>query len=146
MLVVESAASTHQEDGRRTMAETEKITINLGPVDLGRIDILVEQGLYSNRTDAIRTGIRNLLDRHEPVIQEVAVRKSCVLGALIIDRKMLLKQKSEGTRLSLHIIGLLSLSSDIDPELARQTIKSIRVRGVFRASSEVKAALEDRID
>ena len=128
------------------MADTEKITINLGPVDLGRIDVLVEQGLYSNRTDAIRTGIRNLLDRHDSVIQEVAVRKSFAVGALLLDRHTLLRNKKQGTRLSLHIIGLLSLSSDIDPELAQQTIESIRVRGVFRASSEVKAALADRID
>ena len=126
------------------MSDTEKITINLGPVDLGRIDVLVEQGLYSNRTDAIRTGIRNLLDRHEPVIQEVAVRKSFVIGVLVLDRHNLLKSKKDGSRLSLHIIGLLSLSSDIDPELAQQTIESIRVRGVFRASSEVKSALADR--
>lgn len=127
------------------MADTEKITINLGPVDLGRIDILVEQGLYSNRTDAIRTSIRNFLDKHEPVIQEAADRESFSLGITLLDRHSLLKQKKDGTRLSLHFIGLLSMSSDIDPELARQTIESIKVRGVFRASPEVKAALKDRI-
>ena len=127
------------------MSDTEKITINLGPVDLGRIDVLVEQGLYSNRTDAIRTGVRNLLDKHDPVIQEVSARKSFVAGVLLLDRHDLLKHKNKGTRLSLHIIGLLSLSSDIDPELAQQVIESVRVRGVFRASAEVKAALEDRI-
>jgi Arc/MetJ-type ribon-helix-helix transcriptional regulator len=146
MLVVESAASTHQEYGRRNMAETEKITINLGPVDLGRIDVLVEQGLYSNRTDAIRTGIRNLLDRHDPVIQEVAVRKAFAMGVLGYNQKDLKRWKAEGKKVSLHVIGLLSLSRDIDPELAQQTIESIRVRGVFRASSEVRSALADRID
>jgi len=127
------------------MADTEKITINLGPVDLGRIDVLVEQGLYSNRTDAIRTGIRNLLDRHEPVIQEISVRKSYSLGVLIYNQADLERWEAEGNRVSLHIIGHLTLARDIDPELARQTIESIRVRGVFRASSEVKEALADRI-
>ena len=127
------------------MADTEKITINLGPVDLGRIDVLVEQGLYSNRTDAIRTGIRNLLDRHEPVIQEISVRKTYSMGVLIFSQSDLERWKSEGKRVSIHVIGHLTLGRDIDPELARQTIESIRVRGVFRASSEVKEVLADRI-
>jgi len=126
------------------MSETEKITINLGPVDLGRIDVLVEQGLYSNRTDAIRTGIRNLLDRHEPVIQEISVRKSFSMGVLVYNQRDLERWKSEGKRVSLHIIGHLTLTRDIDPELAKETIESISVRGVFRASSEVKEALADR--
>ena len=127
------------------MSETEKITINLGPVDLGRIDVLVEQGLYSNRTDAIRTGIRNLLDRHEPVIQEISVRKTYSMGVLIFSQSDLERWKSEGKRVSIHVIGHLTLARDIDPKLAREMIESISVRGVFRASSEVKEALADRI-
>ncbi|MCK5212954.1 MAG: CopG family transcriptional regulator, partial [Dehalococcoidia bacterium] len=115
--MVESAASTHQEHGRRIMADTEKITINLGPVDLGRIDVLVEQGLYSNRTDAIRTGIRNLLDRHEPVIQEISVRKTYSMGVLIFSQSDLERWKREGKRVSIHVIGHLTLARDIDPEL-----------------------------
>ena len=127
------------------MAETEKITINLGPVDLGRIDVLVEQGLYSNRTDAIRSAIRNLIDRHEPVIQEISVRKSFAMGVLVYSQKDLERWKSEGKKVSLHIIGHLTLARDIDPELARETIESVSVRGVFRASDQLKQALADRI-
>jgi Arc/MetJ-type ribon-helix-helix transcriptional regulator len=127
------------------MSETEKITINLGPVDLGRIDILVEQGLYSNRTDAIRSAIRNLLDRHEPVIQEISVRRSFAMGVLVFNQKDLERWKAEGKRVSLHVIGHLTLARDIDPELARETIDSISVRGVFRASDQLKQALADRI-
>lgn len=127
------------------MAETEKITINLGPVDLGRIDVLVEQGLYSNRTDAIRSAIRNLLDRHEPVIQEISVRKSFAMGVLVYNQTDLERWKSEGKKVSLHVIGHLTLARDIDPELARETIESVSVRGVFRASDQLKQALADRI-
>ncbi len=127
------------------MVDTEKITINLGPVDLGRIDVLVEQGLYSNRTDAIRSAIRALLDRHEPVIQEISVRKSFSLGVLVYSQKDLERFKAEGKRVSLHVIGHLTLMRDIEPELARETIESISVRGVFRASEQLKEALSDRI-
>jgi len=127
------------------MTETEKITINMGPVDLGRLDVLVEQGVYTNRTDAIRTAIRNLLDHHEPVIREVTVRRSFVLGALILNRVDLLNQLKQGKRLAINIIGLLSLSSDIDAQLALDAIESICVRGVFRAPAEVKEALAERI-
>lgn len=143
--MVESTTSTHQEERRRTMSDTEKITINLGPVDLGRIDVLVEQGLYSNRTDAIRSAIRTLLDRHEPVIQEMSVRKSFSMGVLIYNQKDFERFKAEGRRVSIHVIGHLTLARDIDPQLARETIESISVRGVFRASDQLKEALADRI-
>ena len=128
------------------MSENEKITINLGPIDLGRVDVLVEQGLYSNRSDAIRTGLRNLLDDHEEVIQDVRVRKSSVYGALILNSRDLLKKKSLGERMSIRIIGLLTLSDDITPELACEVIEDISVRGIFKASDRVKKALADRME
>ncbi len=126
------------------MSETEKITVNLSPVDLGRADVLVEQGLYSNRTDVIRTGLRNLLDRHDSVIQSVAVKRSFVMGALIMNRQDLLNKQQAGESLSIRVIGILVLSNDIDADLARATIDSVAVRGVFRAPQEIKDALADR--
>jgi len=128
------------------VSETEKITINLGPVDLGRIDVLVEQGLYSNRTDLIRTAIRNQLDRHEPVIQAHAVKWSFVLGVETVTRSTLEELKEKGKKVSLRVIGMLKLADDIDPELARETIKVIRVRGSFHAPPAVREALADRIN
>ena len=128
------------------MSDSEKITINLGPVDLGRIDVLVDQGLYSNRSDLIRTAIRNLLDRHEPVIQAHAAKWSFTLGSLAIGRSTLERLRSEGKKISLRVIGRLSLADDIDPDLARETIETIRVRGSFRATPAVREALADRIN
>ena len=128
------------------MSETEKITINLGPVDLGRIDVLVDQGLYSNRTDLIRTAIRNQLDRHEKVIQDHAVKWSFVLGVEIVQRSTLEKLREEGRKVSLRVIGSLRLSDDIDPELACETIEAIRIRGSFRAPAAVREAIADRIN
>jgi len=128
------------------MSETEKITINLGPVDLGRIDVLVEQGLYSNRTDLIRTAIRNQLDRHESLVKDHAARWSFVIGVEIVTRSALEKLRNEGKQASFRVIGGLTLAKDIDAELALATIKSIFVRGSFRASADVRAALADRIN
>lgn len=128
------------------MSETEKITINLGPVDLGRIDVLVEQALYSNRTDLIRTAIRNQLDRHESVIQAHAVKWSFVLGVETITRSTLEELRKEGKKASLRIIGMLKIADDIDPELARETIKAIHIRGSLRSSAAVREALADRIN
>ena len=128
------------------VSETEKITINLGPVDLGRIDVLVEQGLYSNRTDLIRTAIRNQLDRHEPVIEAHAVKWSFTLGSEVVDRSMLERLKREGKRISLRVIGMLRLADNIEPELARETIDAIRVHGSFQAPPALREALADRIN
>ena len=127
------------------MAETEKITINLGVVDLGKIDLLVEQGFYTNRTDFIRTSIRGQLDKHEENLQQAITHKNFILGILIYDADYLIKKQNQGQTIEISIIGMLTLAKDIHPELARNTIKSIKVLGIFNASDEVKEALADRI-
>jgi len=128
------------------MADTEKITINLSPVDLGRIDVLVEQGLFSNRTDLIRSAIRSLLQKNEAVIEDVTVRKSFSVGVLALGRRDLEKLERQNKKVTYRIIGALFLAKDIDPDLARATIESITVRGTLRASAELKEALKDRIN
>lgn len=127
------------------MADTEKITINLGVVDLGKIDLLVEQGFYTNRTDFIRNAIRSNLDKHEITVQETITRKNSVLGILVYSASDLEKRQAKGEKMNIHIIGMLVLGNDITPELARETISSIKVLGIFNASDEVKKAITDRI-
>lgn len=127
------------------MAETEKVTINMSVVDLGQIDLLVEEGFYSSRTDFIRTAIRNLLAvQSEPVKQSV-VRRSMAIGAVSYSRQDLEKKLKNGEQVEIRVVGLLELGPDVTPELAQKTIASIKVSGVFHASEAVKAALADRI-
>ena len=127
------------------MADTEKITINLSVVDLGHVDLLVEQGLYSSRSDLIRTAIRNQLNTHGEVVQQAVVRKSLALGVLVYDHRDLEARLAKGEMLDIRIVGMVVLSKGITPELARQAIRSIQVYGVLRASPEVKDALADRM-
>ena len=127
------------------MPDPEKITINISAVDLGKIDLLVQESLYSNRTDFIRTAIRNQLDKHNLEIQQSVTRNSFTIGALVYDRSDFEKRKAKGEKVKLNLIGVLHLASDISPELAREVIESIQVRGIFHASEAVKAALADRM-
>ena len=127
------------------MPDTEKITINMSAVDLGKVDLLVQEGLYSNRTDFIRTAIRNLLDKHSPEIQQSVTRHSYSIGALTYDKSDLEKLRTKGEKINLTLVGFLHLTSDIPPELALEVIESIEVRGVFHASEALKAALTERI-
>ena len=127
------------------MPEPEKITINVSAVDLGKIDLVVQEGLYSNRTDFIRTAIRNLLDKHTLEIQQSVTRHSFAVGAMSYNKADLEKFKSKGEKIKVSLVGFLNLVNDISPELASEVIESIQVRGVFHASKEVKAALEERI-
>jgi len=120
------------------MAESEKITINMSVVDLGKIDLLVEEGFYQNRTDFIRTGIRSQLEKHETEVQQAVVRNSFVLGVQIYSRKGLEKTIAKGERLTCSVIGMLVIENDVSPELAAQAFESIRIHGVFRAPPEVK--------
>lgn len=130
---------------RRKEAESEKITINLGYVDLGHIELLVQEGFYSNRTDFIRTAIRNQLGSHGDVLKQTVARRSMVLGLQRYTRKDLERVRKAGEQLHIQVLGLALIDDDVPPGLAAQTIASISVLGALRASTAVRAALADRI-
>jgi len=132
-------------DARRKEPESEKITINLGFVDLGHIDLLVEEGFYSNRTDFIRTAIRNQVLTHGEVLKSSVARRSMVLGLQRFTRQDLEKVLAAGEQLHVHVLGLVTIDDDVSPQLATRTIASVLVLGALRASPEVKAALAARI-
>ena len=127
------------------MSETEKITINLGLVDLGQVDLLVQEGFYSNRTDFIRTAIRNQLTTHADEVRQTVARKTLVLGLEHYTRRDLEAVREAGETLEIKVLGLASIDEDVDPGLARETISSLVVFGSLRASPAVKSALKDRI-
>lgn len=129
----------------RLRAESEKITINLGFVDLGHIDLLVREGFYSNRTDFIRTAIRGQLERHRDAAERSVVRKRLDLGISHFSRAQLEAVCERGERLDIRVLGLATIAADVSPELARAAIASLTVLGAFHAPSSVKAALADRI-
>ena len=127
------------------VSETEKITINLGLVDLGQVDLLVQEGFYSNRTDFIRTAVRNHLATHADSLRQAASRKTLVLGMVEYTRADLEAAKESGQKLRIHVLGLARIAADVTPALALATIESVAVLGAFHASPAVKAALGKRI-
>ncbi|MDP8973242.1 MAG: CopG family transcriptional regulator [Actinomycetota bacterium] len=127
------------------MSETEKITINLGLVDLGQIDLLVREGFYQNRTDFIRTAIRNQIGEHAEAVKQTVARKTLALGLQNYTRHDLETVRAAGETLQIRVLGLATIADDVPPELALETIDSIEVLGAFRASPAVKAALAGRI-
>jgi len=129
----------------RPKLDSEKITINLGYVDLGHVDLLVRDGFYSNRTDFIRTAIRNQLERHREAAEKSVVRKQLDLGISHFSRAQLEAIRDAGEALDVRVLGLATIASDVSPELARAAIASLTVLGAFHASAAVKAALADRI-
>jgi Arc/MetJ-type ribon-helix-helix transcriptional regulator len=132
-------------DLRSKAGESEKITINLGFIDLGQIDLLVQEGFYSNRTDFIRTAIRNQLATHAEVVKQTVARKTLVLGLQHFSRQDLEKVQAAGQRLQIQVLGLARIADDVSPELACATIDSVVVLGALQTSAAVKAALADRI-
>ena len=128
-----------------SLAELEKSTINMGPVDRGQIDLLVREGFYQNRTDFIRTAIRNQLNTHAEAVKQTVVRKELVLGLQHYARSDLEAVRAVGETLEIKVLGLASIANDVSPELALETIASLEVLGAFRASPAVKTALASRI-
>jgi Arc/MetJ-type ribon-helix-helix transcriptional regulator len=130
---------------RDRVCESEKITINLGYVDLGHIDLLVREGFYSNRTDMIRTAIRNQLTHHAEAVKQTIVRQTLEIGLRHYSREDLEAVKAAGEMLRIKVVGLAIIADDVPAELARATIEAITVLGALQASKAVKAALADRI-
>lgn len=132
-------------DTRSKPPETEKITMNLGLVDLGQIDLLVREGFYSNRTDFIRTAIRGQLDRQGDAVRQLISRRKLELGLRTYSRQELEAVREAGERLDIQVLGLAVIAPDVSAELARATIGSLQILGALHASDEVKTALSDRM-
>jgi Arc/MetJ-type ribon-helix-helix transcriptional regulator len=140
-----STVADNVQEFRPKPADTEKITINLGFVDLGHVDLMVQEGFYSNRTDFIRTAIRNQLERHADVVKQSTARNMLDLGLRNFSRADLEAVQRAGEMLHINVLGLASIAQDVTPELARATIASVSVLGALHASPAVKAALADRM-
>ncbi len=132
------------QDVRPKMPDSEKITVNLGFIDLGRVDLMVRDGFYANRADFIRTALRNQLDRHDEAVRQSVSRRQLKLGLTHYSSRDLEAARDAGAPLHIQVLGLASIASDVTPELARAAIASVQVLGAFQASPAVKAALADR--
>lgn len=130
---------------RPKAGETEKMTVNVGVVDLGQVDLLVQEGFYSNRSDLVRTALRNQLAVHAETIKQTVARRTLVVGLQHLTRKDLERAVAAGERLQVQVLGLARIAEDVTPELARAAIESVTVLGAFQASPAVRKALSDRI-
>jgi Arc/MetJ-type ribon-helix-helix transcriptional regulator len=140
-----SSPTVHRLARHPKPPDNEKITINLGFVDLGHIELLVQEGFYSNRTDFIRTAIRNQIERHAETVRQVVTRKSVDLGLRHISADELRAALAAGQMLDIRVLGLAVIAADVTAELAVATISALNVLGALQASDAVKTALSDRI-
>lgn len=129
---------------RPRVGDSEKMTVNLGVVDLGQVDLLVQEGFYSNRSDLVRTAVRNLLSQHGDTLRQTVARRTLTLGLQHLSRADLERAVAAGERLRVQVVGLVRIDDDVTPELARAAIESISVLGAFHASAAVRRALADR--
>jgi len=127
------------------MSDTEKVSFNLSVVDLGKVDLLIEQGFYSSRTDFMVTAVRSQLAPHAVNIDDAVAKRSMIVGVHAVGRKTLEDLQAKHKQMDVSVVGLLVLAQDVAPELARATIRSVRIRGAFHASPEVKEALKNRL-
>jgi Arc/MetJ-type ribon-helix-helix transcriptional regulator len=137
-------AAVKRDDPKLLAGSSEKITINLGAVDLGQVDLLVQEGFYANRSDFIRTAIRQQLRTHADAVNRTLAEKTLALGLRHYSRADLEAARSSGERIAIHVVGLATIAADVSPELAREAIASVRVLGILQAPPAVKAALADR--
>ena len=126
-------------------SKSEKITINMNAVDLGKVDLLTEEGFYSNRTDFIRTAIRNQLAKHEEEVKQSVIRREMIVGVLIHSKKGLEKHLEKNEKMRIRVVGIVIFDEDLDPDLVEATVESIKVHGILRANKAVKKVLEGKM-
>lgn len=136
--------ATTLTDPKPRVGDSEKLTLNLGVVDLGQVDLLVQEGFYSNRSDFIRTAVRNLLAVHSDTLRQTVARRTLMLGLQHLSRTDLERAVAAGERLHIKVVGLARIDDDVSPELAQAAIESVSVLGAFHASPAVRRALADR--
>lgn len=134
-----------EKDSRQRAGETEKMTVNVGVVDLGHVDLLVQEGFYSNRSDLVRTAVRNQLALHADVLKQAVARRTLTVGLQHVSRADLERAVAAGQRLQLQVVGLARIADDVPPDLASAAIESVTVLGAFQASPAVRRALSGRI-
>ncbi|WP_418320935.1 CopG family transcriptional regulator [Piscinibacter sakaiensis] len=137
--------ASNQIEPRPRAGETEKMTVNVGVVDLGQVDLLVQEGFYSNRSDLIRTALRNQLAQHADVLKQTVARRMLTVGLQHLARADLERVVAAGERLQVQVVGLARIADDVTPELALEAIESVTVLGAFQASPAVRRALAGRI-
>ncbi len=130
---------------RPRAGETEKMTVNVGVVDLGQVDLLVQEGFYSNRSDLVRTALRNQLALHADTVKQTVSRRTLTVGLQHLSRADLENAVATGQRLKVQVVGLARIADDVTPELACAAIESVTVLGAFQASPAIRRALSDRI-
>jgi len=140
-----ATTSTTGLEPRPRAGETEKMTVNVGVVDLGHVDLLVQEGFYSNRSDLIRTALRNQIALHADTVRQTVARRTLTVGLQHFSRADLERAVAAGRRLQVQVVGLARIADDVSPELARAAIESVTVLGAFQASAAVRRALSDRI-
>lgn len=136
--------ATRLLETRARVGDSEKMTVNLGVVDLGQVDLLVQEGFYSNRSDLVRTAVRNLLTTHADTLKQTVARKTLTLGLQHLTRAELERAVATGDRLRIQVVGLARIDDDVTPELALAAIESVSVLGAFHASPAVRHALAPR--
>jgi Arc/MetJ-type ribon-helix-helix transcriptional regulator len=139
------ATSLSSEPRPPRAGETEKMTVNVGVVDLGHVDLLVQEGFYSNRSDLVRTALRNQLALHADALKQTLARRTLMVGLQHYSRADLERAVAAGERLHVQVVGLARIADDVSPELARAAIGAVSVLGAFQASPAVRKALADRI-
>ena len=130
---------------RQRAGETEKMTVNVGVVDLGHVDLLVQEGFYSNRSDLIRTALRNQLALHADMVKQTVARRTLTVGLQHFSRADLERAVAAGQRLQIQVVGLARIADDVTADLALAAIESVTVLGAFQASPAVRRALSERI-
>jgi len=127
---------------------TEKATINIGIMELAQIDLLVENMIYTNRSDFIRTAIRNQLEMHKSDIERLYLQtkansfepESQVQGGIGIYRlrkAALSDAMKSNKKLHIMVMGILLIDKDISPELFEATVESIKIYGKIQAQKSI---------
>ena len=121
---------------------SEKVSVNMNVGTLSQIDVLVDLGYYSNRSDFINQAVRQAIDQKQSIIENETSKQresngDWFTGVCVITKDQLLIAKEKGKKLKIRGYGVVVIDNKLD-DLALEVIDSIDIKGKILASQKIK--------
>ena len=123
---------------------SENVTLEIDAEIVGKIEVLVEKGLYKDPTDFFENAIEKQLSLHKATFEKYERKKTTVIGILIYSAEELEKYAQKNNKLEIKVIGSLRFGKDVTPELIEASISKIYLAGRLRAPDDVIPFLNEK--
>ena len=126
---------------------SEKVSVNINTSTLSSIDLLIDHGYYSNRSDFINQALREGIQKHQKTLDRIIDAKTeangespnqWFIGVYGLEKREIDAAKSRGITMEIKGYGVLVIDAENDEEDLYPVIRSIKVKGKVVCQKRIK--------